>query len=164
MHELDMRKLVMPGHVERPEVSGFKVVHYEPELSVVRYTIDGETPEITDYLSDRVFKITDGVGKLFTTTGYVNLHQGTETGVDRGNPYVIKGCLSLFVEASPWVTDGFVAFNGEELPAPNKRELKKILGQTLSQKAMQRLVETVPMERYLRIFALMDESSRLEDN
>jgi hypothetical protein len=166
IQESNLRNSVLPTQVERPEMSGFKVVSHEPDLHISRYSIDGRTPEITDHISNRTFKIIDGVGKLLTSRGLVKLRQGTETEVYRGTPYVIEGCLSLSVEIRPMPFREFVTFNGEKLPAPNRRELKKIFGQTLSQKAMQRLVDSVPIpsERYLQILTILDELPRLQDN
>jgi hypothetical protein len=117
----------MYAHVpERPEVYGLYHVTNDIELSRVCYVVDGESPWITNHLSDVIFELLEGSGDIHTlsTTQQFELH--VPVIVPYRQAYRYAGKMVLSVDAIPLIAPPFITYGDQKLGRQEARVARAI--------------------------------------
>jgi hypothetical protein len=147
--------------VERPEILKAEVLEAELLRTHMVLDIDGTSPEITNHLSNMTYKVIEGTGELVVgTSSIVTLVPGTQIEIARGTPYGYEGQFTTDVISHPGLLPDFVTFNSERLPRAQRRIVKKVWGETFSQRLQKQVVDDRVTTRLIQdsshVFALLD--------
>ncbi len=123
---LDLVHMAATTVIDRSEIIVAETWLRDPEHSVVYLDIEGDSPPITNHLSDVTYKINWGEGKLVTDVSEMQLQPDTEVTIFKGNVYQYSGEFDAVVEAKPGLNERFVTFNDFKLGKKEAKELKHL--------------------------------------
>ena len=113
---------------DRPELIDSDVWYHDEEdytRTVLYADIDGESPFITNHISEIAIDVVAGKGMIFSGAIGTSIETGGQLQIKPETPYRYLGKMSLLVTVTPALTPAFVTFNQEPLAEEQSKFLKR---------------------------------------